>query len=128
MDFAALITTYPDYIGSNGRNEAEVVQAEENLGINFAQDYREYLLKLGLSCADCHEFTGITDIARLDVVTVTNEQRALCGEETCRWYVVEETGMDGIVIWQDSEGTVYATAPFQKPRKLADSLMEYFLN
>lgn len=36
------------------------------------------------------------------------------------WYVIEETGIDGIVIWQDAEGNVY-----QNQEKICSSLAEY---
>ena len=41
------------------------------------------------------------------------------------WYVVEQTNIDGIIIWQASNGTVYQTAPNAKPKKLCESLAEY---
>ena len=50
----------PDYIGANGRSEEEILHAEKALGISFAEDYREYLAKIGLACFDGHELTGLT--------------------------------------------------------------------
>ena len=118
----------PDYIGANGRSEEEILHAEKALGISFAEDYREYLAKIGLACFDGHELTGLTNTARLDVVSLTKEKREQFGDFVSSRYVVEETNIQGIVIWQDSTGTVYETAPNSKAKKIANSLSEYIVN
>ena len=65
MSFVEIIKMRPDYIGANGRTEAEIVEAENELGITFAGDYREYLREIGLACFDSHELTGLTNTVRL---------------------------------------------------------------
>lgn len=119
------IKSMPDYIGSNGRTDEEIKQAEKELGVSFAKDYRKYLEAIGLACFDGRELTGLTKTARLDVVSVTKEQREKFGKSTSSWYVVEEANIYGIVIWQSSDGTVYEAAPNSKAKKIADSLAEY---
>lgn len=119
------LKSIPDYIGSTGRTEEIILKAESSLGVAFAQDYRQYLGTIGLACFDGHEFTGLTNIARLDVVTVTKEQRAINANIPESWYVVEETNMDGIVIWQNELGQVYQTSSSGVPQKIASSLLEY---
>ena len=79
----------------------------------------------GLACFDGHELTGLTTNARLDVVSVTKEQREWFGDVVSAWYVVEEANIDGIVIWQDSDGIVYAAAPYSDAVAIASSLSEY---
>lgn len=116
----------PDYIGSNGRTEEEIDLAEKKLECTFAQDYREYLAEIGFACFDGHELTGLTKAERINVVTVTTKQRKLFGEIVSTWYVVEETNIDGIVVWQDSIGTVYETVLPTYAREIAGSLSEYY--
>lgn len=123
-----VIKSMPDYIGANGRTDEEICQAERALGISFAKDYRKYLEEIGLACFDGRELTGLTEIARLDVVSVTTELREKFGKYVSSLYVVEEANIDGIVIWQDSDGTVYETTPNSKPKKIAKSLAEYISN
>ena len=53
------------------------------------------------------------------------EQHNYCGKIAVSWYVVEEANIDGIVIWQDSDGTVYQTMPNSECKAIANSLMEY---
>lgn len=125
MKFSEVIKLMPDYIGSNGRSEEEIKDAEIALGVSFANDYRKYLEEIGLACFDGHELTGLTKTARLNVIDVTQEYREELGNMVSSWYVVEEVGLDGIIIWQSSDGAVYATMSNSKSLKIAESLVEY---
>ena len=122
-----IIKSMPDYIGSNGRSEKEIIDAEKALGVSFAKDYRKYLAEIGLACFDGRELTGITETPRLNVVSVTLDNREWFGNSVKSWYVVEEANIDGIVIWQSSDGSVYQVAPHSKVQKIANSLAEYIL-
>lgn len=124
-NIADALRNIPNYIGSTGRTEEIILKAESSLGVVFAQDYRQYLSMIGLACFDGHEFTGLTDISRLDVVTVTKEQRVINSNIPTDWYVIEETNVDGIIIWQNKSGYVYRTFPTSLPVKIASSLLEY---
>lgn len=126
MSFAESIKMEPDYIGANGRTDAEIAEAEKELGIKFAKDYHEYLKKIGLACFAGHELTGLTNTDRLNVVSVTKELRKQSEEICALWYVVEDVGLDGIIIWQNSDGALYATAPYTNAKMVADSLAEYY--
>lgn len=125
MKFSEVIKLIPDYIGFNGRSEEEITQAELALGVSFAEDYRKYLEEIGLACFDGHELTGLTNTSRLNVIDVTKECREQFGNEVSSWYVIEEVGMDGITIWQNSDSAVYATMLNSKTVMIADSLIEY---
>ena len=114
----------PDYIGGTGRTEDEIRDSENLLGVKFAADYRCYLKEIGLACFDGHELTGICKATRLNVVDVTLLQRARIAE-TNFLYVIEETGLDEIVIWQNSNGIVYLSSSNKAPQKIYSSLREY---
>lgn len=119
------LKSIPDYIGSNGRTEEVILEAESSLGVTFAEDYRQYLKMIGLACFDGHEFTGLTNISRLDVVAITKEQRSINQKISATWYVIEQANIDGIIIWQDKLGYVYQTSPSNPPIRIANSLLEY---
>ena len=125
MSFTEIIKSMPNFIGSNGRTEKEISDAEKKLGTAFANDYRAYLKEIGLACFDGHEFTGLTNTLRLDVVAVTNSKREHSKAINSTWYVVEEAGIDDIVIWQSTSGTVYETIANSYSQKIANSLSEY---
>ena len=120
-----VMKSIPDYIGSNGRSEYEIVAAEKSLGTKFAPDYRLYLKEIGLACFDGHELTGITNDTRLSVVAVTEQERAANPNIPSSWYVVEQTGFDGIVIWQAPTGEIYQTISIAPGQKLYDTLAGY---
>lgn len=123
-DIIEILRNTPEYIGGAGRTDVEIESAEKQLGVDFAPDYRCYLKEIGLASFDGHELTGICESARLDVVDVTTTQRELY-PEACAWYVIEETNIDGIIIWQSTAGAIYKTALGIKTRKIFDSLTEY---
>lgn len=118
----------PDYIGSNGRSEGEIAAAEKSLGTMFAPDYRLYLKEIGLACFDGHEFTGITNDARLSVVAITEQERATNPNIPSSWYVVEQTGFDGIVIWQAPTGEIHQLTARTSSQRTYSSLVAYLLN
>ena len=125
MSFVDFLRNKTGFIGSSGRTKEEILQAEEELCIRFAAEYHEYLERIGLASVEEHELTGLTKDIRLDVVAVTKEYRTLYGPDTVSWYVVEDIGIDGLVIWQDEKGTIYQTSFVVEPVKIAESLEEY---
>ena len=107
-----------------GATEEDIKKAEEVLGLRFSYDYRNYLIEFGVVSFTNHEFTGVCESKRLCVINVTIEERKNV-EVPRDWYVLEQTNIDGIVIWQDGNGTVYQTAPNVKAKRLCGSMEEY---
>ena len=103
----------------------QIANAEKSLGLSFAKEYKEYLAELGCASIYGHEFTGICKAARLDVVSVTTEQKNCIDGIPDDWYVIEETNIDGVVIWQNSCGKIYASAPKKLDEEIASSLADY---
>ena len=69
-----------------------------------------------------HEINGLTDNPNLDLIAITEKQKQLNPQIPSTWYAIEDTHMDGIILWQDSNGTIYESAPNDVPRKIADTL------
>ena len=103
----------------------QIKEAEVALGLSFAKEYKEYLSTFGCASIYGHEFTGICSASRLNVVTVTDEQKSFDAGIPDDWYVIEETNIDGIVIWQNTKGIVYAKSPNGSPEKIVKSFSEY---
>ena len=108
-----------------GVTQEEIEAAEKELNLKFAKDYRMYLAEFGLASAGGHEFTGIVKSPRLSVISVTTKIGKKIKDMPPKAYVVEELNIDGIVILQTSDGTVYEGAPNRKVKKIASSLSEY---
>lgn len=119
------IKTLPHFRGLTGVTFDEIAKAELALGVQFAQDYRLYLLDLGLCSVNGHEFTGICKSERLNVVSVTHEARLNKVDVPSNWYVVEHLGIDGVIAWQSSDGSVYFSSAGGVSKKIAQSLIEY---
>ena len=125
-DIVKLIQKQPDLYAMKGASEEDIKMAEQALNLRFATDYRTYIDVFGVASFAGHELTGVCKSKRLSVVDVTLEER---NNNTVPddWYVLEQANIDDIVIWQDSNGTVYQTVPGAKAKELCGSLVEYIV-
>lgn len=106
----------------------DVGNIEIELALPLAEEYKEYLLEFGAILADDIELTGVAKSKNRDVVQVTKKEWAANDKIKHNLYVVENVGIDGIVIWQDGSGTVYESRPNQEARKIANSLSDYIIS
>jgi hypothetical protein len=124
------IQSLPNLLPLKPATNAEIADAELQLGISFAQEYKEYLRAFGVIMADGIELTGIAKAAHRNVVAVTKQERELDGKipdsmYVDSMYVIESAGVDGIVIRQDASGVVYQSSPNKPPMETAKSLDDY---
>ena len=75
--------------------------------------------------ADGIELSGIAKSEHRNVVYLTKQEWGLNPKVPHTMYVVENTCIDGIIIWQDTKGLIYQTLPNTEPKKIADSLSAY---
>lgn len=120
-----IIEQRKDLIKGQGVSEKEIVDAEKELKMTFANDYRLYLKKYGAVSFDARELTGLVKVNRINVINVTKELWEKTGELYLNMYVVEDLGVDGVIILQDSKGYIYQCVYGNKADKLCDSLVEY---
>ncbi len=114
-------------LAGNGVPAESIEKAEEELGVTFYEDYKEYLLKYGIAAYSGHELTGITKSARLNVVDVTKAAREKNPDTFRKLYVIEETNVEEVVIWQSEDGKIYYSSPNQPLTELCESFIEYVL-
>lgn len=124
-DIIEVLSKLEDFSFVKGVSENDIAKAEENLGVQFAPDYKQYLAEYGLASADGHELTGIVKSPRLNVVDVTIKLRKKFKNVPVDAYVLEEVGIDKLVIFQISDGSIYKATPESQFIKVADSLSEY---
>lgn len=120
-----IINNLPDLLPLKPATDIDIKDAEIQLRVSFNEEYREYLLAFGAIMADGIELTGIAKSAHRNVVNQTKQERELNPKIPNNMYVVENTGVDGIVIWQETNGEIYQSSPNVEPKKVADSLLEY---
>jgi len=120
-----MINKLPELLPLKPATEIDVKDAEIQLRVSFNEEYREYLLAFGAIMADGIELTGIAKSAHRNVVNQTKQERELNPKIPNNMYVIENTGVDGIIIWQDTNGGIYQSSPNTEPKKITDSLSEY---
>lgn len=123
-DIVELIQKQLDLYVMKGASAADIETAERELGLRFAKDYRKYVAQFGAASFSNRELTGVCQSARLNVVAVTIYERSKVSVPE-DWYVIEQTNIDSIVIWQAATGAVYKTMPGYQPERICNSLAEY---
>lgn len=105
--------------------EDAVKKAERDLNLSFADDYSTYLINFGVASGTGIELTGLIDSKRLNVVEVTKKARRLYKKFPDYAYVIENSGVNGMLIIQDGHGTIYSILPGGGAKRLCGSLAEY---
>ena len=111
------------YAGT-GTSFETIKNAEMQLGLVFAKEYTEYLSMCGILSSDGHEFTGIANSERLNVVKVTREAREKL-KVSNDYYVIEELHVDGEYVLQNSKGEVFLCSNNRKIIKIGNSIIDY---
>lgn len=124
-DFNTLLAEKRGFETGTPAFSESIDRAEKQLGTTFSREYRNYLLRFGYASYYGHTLTGISSYPGNDVVCVTSEARKNNPQVDDSLYVIEEAHIDGIIIWQDSNGGVYQTTPNTEPVMIATSLAEY---
>ena len=112
-----VIKALPDLLSLKPATNTQITDAELQLRVSFAEEYRAYLKEFGAIMDDGIELTGIAKSKHRDVVSLTEQERALNPNVPHTMYVIEYTCVNGIIIWQDTKGKIYQTKPESKPKK-----------
>ena len=108
----------------NGVPDDAIVSAEKLLGITFPAEYRKYLRECGVLSFGAHEIMGLGVEGYLNVVEATMKERGLGGTFPTDCVVIENVGIDGVLVIMDSAGRVYSLKGPSK-RLVANSIAEY---
>lgn len=103
----------------------QIIEAEKELGVNFANDYTKYVEKYGAISAKDIELTGVTTCERLNVISVTKRERNMNPNIPTNMYVIANIAIDGLITLQDETGKVYTVTPNESPKLSHKSLSEY---
>lgn len=104
--------------------QEEIEKTEALLGVRFSDEYKSILHNFGFVCVDGHEITGLTKAKRLNVYDITLKERENF-KDVSELYVIEQTHIDGIVVWQATSGEVYQTGQDGEWDKIADNIEKY---
>ena len=122
-----IVNSLSDLLPLKPATAIQIADAELQLRVSFADEYKEYLAAFGAIMADGIELTGIAKSEHRNVVTVTKKEWELNQKIPHTMYVVENTYIDGIIIWQDTNGFIYQSYPSSEAKQIAASLTDYIL-
>lgn len=120
-----IIGSLSDLLPLKPATSIQITDAELQLRISFANEYKEYLAAFGAIMADGIELTGIAKSEHRNVVAQTKSEWKLNTKIPHNMYVIENTHVDGIIIWQDTDGLIYQSSPSSDAKQIAGSLAEY---
>lgn len=106
-------------------SENAINDAEKVLALRFADEYQIYTKKFGAISANGIELTGVVSAPRLNVVDVTISEKSLNPNIPDDMYVIENIGIDGILMLQNAIGEIFSIFQASKPVKKFRSLAEY---
>jgi hypothetical protein len=92
---------------TKGASNELIAEAERQLGLSFANDYKEYLSEFGAISFGSTELTGLNIDGYANVVTVTLKEiqrNKLFPKDSI---VLENIGMEGLLMLQNESGEVY---------------------
>lgn len=124
-DIVEKMSLSEDFYSLAGASVEEIKSAEIALNLEFAEEYKSYLMAYGVASVDSHEFTGILSSERLHVVHNTIEERKNNELVAENLYVVEQLNIDHVIIWQSQTGEIYETIGKTPATKICQSLSEY---
>lgn len=123
--FTDIIKDCEDYTAIGGVSIEQIKSAEEELGLVFSKEYKEFLKEHGVACANGHEFLGICDSGRLNIIDGTLKAKKKNENIPEDMYLIEDVGIDKIMTWQNAKGELFQTVGKEKPEKLEIKLCEY---
>ena len=123
----SIIEKLPEMEFLQPATEKQIKSAEEKLGLRFAEEYREYLSYFGMVWSDIIAISGICDDEDYEVVALTDKLKKIYLGIPSDFYVIEDVGVDGLVIWQSGTGEIYQSIPNTNPVKIFDSLSDFLI-
>lgn len=124
-DIIKTIKELPELRYSGPVDEGTIYKTEKDLGLVFAEEYKKYLLNFGFAYCDVIAISGIIYDEEFNVVDLTKKFKSIYKNIPSDFYVIEDVGVDGLVIWQDSLGVIYQSIPNHDPVKIFDNLSDF---
>lgn len=91
----------------DGVSEKEIQQAEEKLGMMFPKTYRDIVKEFGSVEVDSEEIFGLGVEGYLNVVETTLKEREVSQGKLNGYIVLQNIGMEGILIVVDEQDRVF---------------------
>ena len=109
---------------AKGCSLQQVNEAQSKLNITFPEEYIDYVREFGVVSFYGTEWTGLNVEGELNVVEVTEQERSLNDRFPKECFVLENLGIDGVLIICNEKGQVFSIH-FNEVKKICDSVSEY---
>ncbi len=123
--FKDIVKDYEDFTAVGGAQDEQIKNAEEELGLKFSKEYKDFLKEHGAACANGHEFLGICESKRLNIIDATLKAKKKNETVSDDLYLIEDVGIDKILTWQNADGKLFQTVGKGAPELLEINLTEY---
>jgi len=107
-----------------GCKTSQVKEAQDALGLEFPEEYIDYVKEFGAVSFYGTEWTGLNVEGYLNVVDATRQERSLNPSFPEDCFVLENQGIDGILTIMSQSGKIYELQ-YDKSTFLCDSLLQY---
>lgn len=118
------IKTIPNLYHTNGCTTRQIKEAQNDLNLEFSDEYIDYLKEYGAISFYATEWTGLNVGEYINVVDVTKQERSLNKNFPRNYFVIENQGIEGILIISNEKGQVFSLQ-YDKKEYICDSLSEY---
>lgn len=107
-----------------GCSYKQIKDAQSELGITFPEEYVDIVREFGAISFFGTEWTGLNVDDYLNVVYVTKEEREINSSFPSDCFVLENQGIDGLIIICNEDGEVFSLQ-YSKIEKIHNSISEY---
>lgn len=114
----------PNLYHMTGCTTSQIEEAQNTLGMEFPEDFIDYVKEYGAISFYGTELTGLNVDGYLNVVEVTKQERNINTDFPSDCFVIENQGIDGILTVMSEKGQIF-TVQYDKKDFLCDSLSEY---
>lgn len=105
-------------------NDQSIEQVEENLGVKFSEEYKDYLKEFGAVTFYGTELSGITENKYTNVEFLTKKMRDYYSNMPTEYYVIEDMLSDHAFVVSNKKGEIFIYANM-KAKKINNSFCEF---
>lgn len=109
---------------ATGCTTRQLKEAQKTLDLIFPEEFVDYVKEYGAISFYGTEWTGLNVDGYLNVVEVTQQERELNEDFPTDCFVIENQGIDGLIIIVNEKGKVFSLQ-YGKKEALCESLTAY---
>lgn len=124
MSIVDEIKKIPNLYHAKGCTTSQIKDAQKALGIAFPDEFIDYVKEYGAISFYGTEWMGLDVDGYINVVDATKQERDINDDFPSDCFVLENQGIDGIIIAADEKGNVYSIS-YDKKELIYTSIVDY---